>query len=394
MSSQLKLDGHTEVIYFVEAILHHALSYGASDIHIERYDSGSRLRYRLDGVLQEVKTDAFMQEQYAGIVSRIKLLAGLDIAERRLPQDGRFSFDYDNGTVDIRVSIVPSISAERVVLRLLDSGGFMPSLESVGMDEQSLALMRQTLKRNQGMLLVTGPTGSGKTTTLYAGIHAINQPDINILTVEDPIEYKISGVNQVEVKESIGLDFAHALRAFLRQDPEVILVGEIRDYETADIAIKAALTGHLVMSTLHTRNISGTIARLINIGLPAYLVAAAINLIVCQRLLRKTCRHCKSPCESLPPLLVPKINGKKPLRLYRGKGCRYCRHTGYSGRQAVYEMMPVDDELGHVISNYTDSPSDAERQLKARYTTTLEQAGLDLLYQGIISPEEYLRVLG
>ena len=394
MSAQLKLDGHTEVIYFVEAILRQALSYAASDIHIERYDTRSRLRYRLDGVLQEVQTDEFMQDQYAGIVSRIKLLAGLDIAERRLPQDGRFSFATDRGTIDIRVSIIPSIAGERVVLRLLDSGGFMPRLESLGMNEHALHLMKQALKSNQGMLLVTGPTGSGKTTTLYAGIHTINQPDINILTVEDPIEYKIDGVNQVEVKEVIGLDFAHTLRAFLRQDPEVILVGEIRDYETADIAVKAALTGHLVMSTLHTRNISGTIARLINIGLPAYLVGAAINLIVCQRLLRKICRHCKSPCESIPLALESKINGKGPPQLYRGNGCKHCRYTGFAGRQAVYEMMVVDDELGRVISNYTDSPTDAELQIKARYTTTLQQAGIDLLYRSVISPEEYLRVLG
>jgi len=394
MSAQLKLDGHTEVIYFVEAMLHQALSYNASDIHIERYEAHTRLRYRLDGVLQAVQSDEFMQDQYTGIVSRIKLLAGLDIAECRLPQDGRFSFDYERGAVDIRVSIVPLISGERIVLRLLDSGGFTPRLEALGMNERTLNLMRRTLKSNQGMLLVTGPTGSGKTTTLYAGIHTINDPSINILTVEDPVEYKIAGVNQVEVKEAIGLDFSSALRAFLRQDPEVILVGEIRDHETADIAVKAALTGHLVMSTLHTRNITGTIARLINIGLPAYLVGAALNLIVCQRLLRKICLHCKSPCESIPPALEPQLNGKGAPQFYYGVGCKHCRYTGFSSRQAVYEMMAVDDELRHVISNYTNSPADADQQLRAHYTATLRQAGIELLLEGIISPEEYLRVLG
>ena len=393
MNNQLTLDGHTEVIYFVEAMLRQALSYNASDIHIERYDAGSRLRYRLDGVLQEVRTDDFMQMQYASIVSRIKLLAGLDIAEHRLPQDGRFSFDNDNASVDIRVSIVPSISGERIVLRLLDSGGFTPRLDALGMNEQHLSLMQQALKSNQGMLLVTGPTGSGKTTTLYAGIHAINQPDINILTAEDPVEYKINGINQVEVKETIGLGFADILRAFLRQDPEVILVGEMRDYETADIAIKAALTGHLVMSTLHTRNITGTIARLINIGLPAYLVGAAVNLIVCQRLLRKICLHCKTPCRSIPPALESKINGSGPPQLYHGSGCKHCRYTGFSGRQAAYEMMVIDDELGHIISNYTDSPATADRQLKEHCTATLQQVGMELLQLGIISPEEYMRVL-
>ena len=394
MSSQLKLDGYTEVIYFVEAILCQALSYNASDIHIERYDDRSRLRYRLDGVLQEVTTDEFMQEQYISIVSRVKLLAGLDIAEHRLPQDGRFSFAYNSGTTDIRVSIVPLICGERVVLRLLDSGGFSPRLESLGMSKPALNLIRKTLKSNQGMLLVTGPTGSGKTTTLYAGIHAINQPDINILTVEDPVEYKIDGVNQVEIKETIGLDFAHVLRAFLRQDPEVILIGEIRDYETADIAIKAALTGHLVMSTLHTRNITGTVARLINIGLPPYLVAAALNLIVCQRLLRKNCKHCKTLCESIPQPLKIKINGEGTSQFYHGRGCKHCRYTGFRGRQAIYEMMAVDDELGHAIANYTNSPAEAERQIKAHYTVTLQQAGIDMLHQSIVSPEEYLRVLG
>ena len=394
MSKQLKLDGHSEVIYFVEAMLQQALSYSASDIHLERYNTRTRLRYRLDGVLQEVNTDTFMQDQYTGIVSRIKLLAGLDIAERRLPQDGRFSFDYDSSAVDVRVSAVPSISGERIVLRLLDSRGFTPHLDSLGMNKHGLELMQHALKSNQGMLLVTGPTGSGKTTTLYAGIHTINRPDINILTVEDPVEYKIDGVNQVEVKETIGLDFAHALRAFLRQDPEVILVGEIRDFETADIAIKAALTGHLVMSTLHTRNITGTIARLINIGLPAYLVAAAINLIVCQRLLRKTCQHCKTPCKSIPLALEAKINGKGPPHFYHGSGCKHCRYTGFDGRLAVYEMMRVDDEIRHIIANYTDSPAASDKQLKAHTTTTLQQAGIELLYQGVISPEEYLRVLG
>ncbi len=393
MNNQLTLDGYGEVIYFVEAMLRQALSYNASDIHLERYDAGSRLRYRLDGVLQEVQTDDFMQAQYAGIVSRIKLLAGLDIAERRLPQDGRFSFDDNNASVDIRVSIVPSISGERIVLRLLDGGGFTPRLDALGMNEQHLGLMQHALKSNQGMLLVTGPTGSGKTTTLYAGIHTINKPDINILTAEDPVEYKINGISQVEVKETISLGFADILRSFLRQDPEVILVGEMRDFETADIAIKAALTGHLVMSTLHTRNITGTIARLINIGIPAYLVGAAVNLIVCQRLLRKICLHCKAPCDAMPAAWQSKVNGKGASQLYHGRGCKHCRYTGFSGRQAVYEMLVVDDELGHLISNYTDSPATADIRLKERCTTTLDQAGMELLQLGIISPEEYLRVL-
>lgn len=392
MTEQLKLSGYDEVIYFVEAMLHQAISYGASDIHLEKYEQRVRLRYRLDGVLQEVLTDSLFETQYIGIVCRIKLLAALDIAEHRLPQDGAFSFNYQHGLVDIRVSTVPLISGERIVLRILDSTCFGFGLEQLGMATQPLSMVRKSLQTNQGMLLVTGPTGSGKTTTLYAAIEAINQTAVNILTVENPVEYRIDGINQVEVKDTIGLDFAQVLRAFLRQDPEVILVGEVRDYETADIAIKSALTGHLVMTTLHTRDAASTIARLINIGVPAYLVAAAINLIICQRLVRRTCEHCKEPCVPKDLLLLgDSIEGEQ---FFYGRGCSRCRHTGFSGRCAIYEMVELDAELQRAISAYTQSPEAVNRELCRQRTSSLRQEGLKLLHGGNISPQEYLRVLG
>lgn len=392
MSEQLRLVNYDEIIYFVEAMLHQAISYNASDIHVERYEYRARLRYRLDGVLQEVLTDDFFQSQYLGIGSRIKLLSGLDIAERRLPQDGAFSFNDNQGLIDIRVSTVPLISGERIVLRILDSGCFGRHLEQLGMDDKALSLTRKSLQTHQGMLLVTGPTGSGKTTTLYAAIDAINRSENNIMTVENPVEYRIDGVNQVEVKETIGLDFAYVLRAFLRQDPEVILVGEIRDYETADIAIKAALTGHLVMTTLHTKDVATTVARLINIGVPAYLVGAAINLIICQRLVRQTCIHCREPCTADDLLLLPGL--AKEVQCFRGRGCSHCRYTGFSGRRAIYEMVELDACLQHAISTYTQSPNAVNQQLYSQRASSLKEEGLRLLCKGTISPEEYLRVLG
>jgi len=308
---RLTLTGQASAVVFVEQMLRQAVAFGASDAHLEKYEHCARLRYRLDGVLRRIETGAFLFREYTSVSTRIKLLAGLDIAEHRLPQDGRFSFTCEHGAADVRVSVVPLISGERIVLRILDSGGFDSALDRLGMDGAELALFRRALRMSQGMILVTGPTGSGKTTTLYAALRELNgelngelggelggEPGgapggegINILTAEDPVERRIEGINQVEVRESIGLGFADALRAFLRQDPEVILVGEIRDLETADIAMKAGLTGHLVMSTLHTASVAGTITRLVNIGLPEYLVGAALTLVVSQRLVRAICPH-------------------------------------------------------------------------------------------------------
>ncbi len=386
------LTGQTSAVVFVERMLRQAVSFGASDAHLEKYESRARLRYRLDGVLREIETGAFLFDEYASVSTRVKLLAGLDIADRRLPQDGRFSFACERGTADVRVSVVPLISGERIVLRILDSGGFDSALDNLGMGARELALFRRALRMSQGLILVTGPTGSGKTTTLYAALRELNGEDVSILTAEDPVERRIEGINQVEVREQIGLGFADALRAFLRQDPEVILVGEIRDFETADVALKAGLTGHLVMSTLHTGNVAGTITRLINVGLPEYLVGAALTIVVSQRLVRKICPHCKeAQAASEAPPLAQSI-GDVPL--YRGRGCAHCRDTGYAGRCAVYEMVAMDDDLRRAVTGYGKAPAEANTLINARRLSSLEQSGLKLLRDGVISMEEYVRVLG
>lgn len=400
---RLALTGQASAVVFVEQMLRQAVAFGASDAHLEKYEHCARLRYRLDGVLRRIETGAFLFSEYTSISTRIKLLAGLDIAEHRLPQDGRFSFACEHGAADVRVSAVPLISGERIVLRILDSGGFDSALDRLGMGGGELALFRRALRMSQGMILVTGPTGSGKTTTLYAALRELNgEPSgelggelggegINILTAEDPVERRIEGINQVEVRESIGLGFADALRAFLRQDPEVILVGEIRDLETADIAMKAGLTGHLVMSTLHTASVAGTITRLVNIGLPEYLVGAALTLVVSQRLVRAICPHCREVCPapSLPPL--PPALVAAPL--HRGRGCAHCHHTGHAGRRAIYEMVMMDEDLRRAVSAYSAAPAQVTQQVNERRLCSLQEAGLNLLRDGVISPEEYVRVL-
>ena len=400
---RLALTGQASAVVFVEQMLRQAVAFGASDAHLEKYERCARLRYRLDGVLRRIETGAFLFNEYTSVSTRIKLLAGLDIAEHRLPQDGRFSFACEHGAADVRVSAVPLISGERIVLRLLDSGGFDSALDRLGMGGGELALFRRALRMSQGMILVTGPTGSGKTTTLYAALRELNGElsgelsgefngeGINILTAEDPVERRIEGINQVEVRESIGLGFADALRAFLRQDPEVILVGEIRDLETADIAMKAGLTGHLVMSTLHTASVAGTITRLVNIGLPEYLVGAALTLVVSQRLVRAICPRCREPCpaQALPPL--PPALGA--AQLHHGRGCAHCHHTGHAGRRAVYEMVMMDEDLRRAVSGYSTAPAKVTQQVNERRLCSLEEAGLKLLREGVISPAEYVRVL-
>lgn len=392
------LRGQTSAVVFVERLLHQAIAFGASDAHLEKYESRARLRYRLDGVLREIETGAFLFDEYASISTRVKLLAGLDIADRRLPQDGRFSFACERGAADVRVSVVPLISGERIVMRILDSGGFDSTLDHLGMGAVELASFRRALGLSQGLILVTGPTGSGKTTTLYAALREMNDESLSILTVEDPVERRIEGINQVETREQIGLGFADALRSFLRQDPEVILVGEIRDFETADVALKAGLTGHLVMSTLHTGSVAGTITRLINIGLPEYLVGAALTIVVSQRLVRKICPHCKEAqtASEAPPLSrsLGNLGDLGDVPLYRGRGCTHCRDTGYIGRCAVYEMVMMDEDLRRAVAGYGKAPAEASALINAHRLSSLEQSGLKLLRDGVISPEEYVRVLG
>lgn len=378
------------VIAFVEKMLLQAIDYGASDIHIEKYRKNARLRYRLDGVLNEIDISPLLFNDYSGIAARIKLLAKLDIAERRMPQDGRFSFTHGNGVADIRVSIVPIISGERIVLRILNSDMSKPDINGLGMNRTQADMFSGALNAHQGMILVTGPTGSGKTTTLYAAVQSINTAQINILTVEDPVEYRIEGIGQVEVKESIGLGFSEVLRAFLRQDPELILVGEIRDFETADIAMKAALTGHLVMSTLHTGNAAETVTRMLNIGISGYLIMGAINLIVCQRLVRKLCPRCKEICEGA---IGEAVLREADIGVYKAVGCKDCHFTGYAGRCAVYEMVAISDDMRRTVSGRGVSSGDIVALVAENRLSSLQDSGLRLLKDGLISLEEYARVL-
>ena len=382
-------------IGFVNAILSQAVGVNASDVHIERCRTFARLRYRLDGVLISVKSGSFLFEEYSAVVARIRILASLDIAERRSPQDGRFSHVCEHGTVDVRVSILQTVSGERIVLRLLNVGSDKKDFDALGMIPRQVAVVERAVREHQGMILVTGSTGSGKTTTLYTALNYINTEGINILTVEDPVERRFDGVGQVQINEQSGLGFATVLRAFLRQDPEVILVGEIRDLETADIAFKAALTGHLVLSTLHTKDSVATIVRLANIGLDHHLIGGALNLILAQRLVRVICEQCKIK-DDMPVDLLKAMGFENDeligAQLFRGKGCAHCAWTGYRGRYGIFEMLKIDEKMRDVIQH--ESPASEIRHLLAKQGgLTLEQSRRRLLLTSVIDLAEYQRHL-
>jgi type IV pilus assembly protein PilB len=334
------------VVKLVNMVLVDAIQKGASDIHFESYEKIFRIRFRMDGVLHEMLAPPKRLE--SAILSRLKIMSNLDIAERRLPQDGRIKLRYNNREIDFRVSTLPTIFGEKAVLRILDKDSLKLDMTQLGFDEWSLEKFNAAIHQPYGMVLITGPTGSGKTTTLYSGIHTINSPDVNIMTAEDPVEYNLKGVNQVQINEGIGRTFAAALRSFLRQDPDVILVGETRDLETAQISIRAALTGHLVFSTIHTNDCPSTIARLLDMGIPSFLVASSLLLVVAQRLGRKICRACREPYDADEESLVAYghvSSGKGRVQFYKGKGCATCNFTGMKGRVAIYEVMPVTDEI-------------------------------------------------
>lgn len=333
---------------FISKILAESLEYKSSDIHIEPYEETARVRYRVDGKLIEKYT--ITKEEYPSVVNKLKIKARLDIAEKRLPQDGRIKYKDNLYEIDIRVSILPTIYGEKIVLRLLKKEVSTINLEVLGFSEEQLREYREGVQKTNGIILISGPTGSGKTTTLYATLQELNTNDTNILTVEDPVEYTLSGVNQVQLKESIGLTFASTLKSFLRQDPDIIMVGEIRDVDTAQMAIRAALTGHLVLSTIHTNSAIGTIDRLIDMGVPTYLVASTLNVSIAQRLIRLLCEHCKSEVSILPDDLPSgfKVDTRKAT-FYEANGCNQCFHTGYLGRKAIYELISVDEDLAHQI---------------------------------------------
>jgi type IV pilus assembly protein PilB len=386
-----------DVVNVVDEILSEAVSSGVSDIHIEIFKETAQIRFRGNGsLLAQNKYKKFISTSYPAVVARIKILANLDIAERRLPQDGKISYVAKDGTeVDFRISVLPTNLGERIVIRILNSSSLAVTLSAIGFTEKQEEEFLQSISMPQGMILVTGPTGSGKSTTLYGAMNQLNTPDVNILTAEDPVEYTMSGISQVQVREDIGLTFASALRSFLRQDPEIILVGEIRDAETADIASKAALTGHLVLSTLHTNSAIGAISRLVNMGLPPYLVSSALSLVVAQRLIRKNCEKCSEEVDKTTKEIekfMGEYNIPADAKLMKGKGCKACNNTGYSGRRGVHEVLVVTAELEAAISS-GQNESAILKLAEEQGFKTISESGQRFLMDGSVSVEEYLRVI-
>ncbi len=363
----------------------------ASDIHIEPYQNSLKIRQRLDGILYDMLSPP--KHVQSALISRIKIMANLNIAEKRLPQDGRIELKVGNKDVDIRVSTLPTSFGERVVLRLLDKSSVLITLTELGMPDDRFIPFTEQIKAANGIVLVTGPTGSGKTTTLYAALTSINNTDINIITVEDPVEYRISGIGQVQVNPKINLTFASGLRSIVRQDPDVILIGEIRDTETAEIAIQSALTGHLVFSTLHTNDAASAITRLIDMGVEPFLLSSSINAILAQRLVRIICPHCKeayTPDEEA--LLKLGITPETPIQqVYKGRGCAKCHHTGYKGRCGIFELLLMDHEMKHMILTTANANAIKEQAIK-NGMITLRQDGAMKVLQGITTIEEVFRV--
>jgi len=383
---------------FIDKSLKNAINEGISDIHIEIFRDSASMRWRLDGVLMEQEgVEKLLFENYLKIVTRIKIMAKLNIAERRLAQDGAINLKVDNKDVDFRISIMPTKYGERVVMRILDTESIDFSIEKLGFQGEDEQAFKKAISSPQGMVLVTGPTGSGKSTTLYAALTAINTPEKNILTAEDPVEFVLEGIGQVHVNPDYGMTFSSALRSFLRQDPEVVMVGEIRDKETVDIAIKAALTGHLVMSTLHTNDAVSTITRLMNMGVEPYLITSSLTLIVAQRLARKNCSDCIEEDQTVNESQLRAIGfsaeESSRLILYKGKGCKKCKNTGYKGRKGVYEVLRISDNLIEAILNESTTLELLKIATEKDNFVTMQQVGRMFLQQGDISLEEYKRIL-
>ncbi len=385
-----KVAGESPTIRLANYLICNAVKEGASDIHIEPGEKQMRVRYRIDGILFEVMSPP--QAMHAALVSRLKIMANLDISERRLPQDGRIRAIVRNRYVDFRVNTLPTTQGEKTVIRILDNRSILIGLEKLGFESDHLEVFKEQISRPNGIILVTGPTGSGKTTTLYSSLLTVNGNEMNISTVEDPVEYFLGFANQVHIKERIGFTFASALRALLRQDPDVIMVGEIRDEETARISVQAALTGHLVLSTLHTNDAPSTITRLINIGIEPYLISASLNCVIAQRLVRRICDNCKTslqPSDEIRQVL--ERNEIDVDRLYKGEGCDKCRNTGYSGRCGIYEVLVLDDPFRDLVAS-NPSVTDLRRYCQERGMVTLRDDGIRKLRQGVTSIEEVLRV--
>ena len=382
------------VVTLVNAVLADAAKRRASDIHIEPYEKVFRIRFRVDGVLHEIMTPP--QKLKNALISRLKVMANLDIAERRLTQDGRIKLKMGGGQeLDIRVSVLPTLFGEKIVMRLLDKSNLQLDMAKLGFDPQALKGFQEAIYKPYGMILITGPTGSGKSTTLYSALSELNKPDVNISTAEDPVEYNLMGINQVQVRDEIGLNFSACLRSFLRQDPDIIMVGEIRDLETAQIGVKAALTGHLVLSTLHTNDAPSTVDRLINMGLEPFLLTSSINLIVAQRLVRKICTGCKAPVEisheALMNIGVDPAEVNMGFPTFRGQGCSNCNQTGYKGRIALYEVMVMHEGLKELVLREA-SAADLKREAVKLGMSTLRMSAIKKMREGMTTIEETVRV--
>ena len=391
------IENESEVIKFSTAVVADAIKSGVSDIHIEPYRFSSRVRYRQDGMLQEQEQyRKFLHDNYGAVVTRFKIMGKLDIAERRLPQDGAINFKIEGKVVDLRLSILPTANNERIVMRVLNKDAGDITLEQLNFEDADLKNLRKAIHSTQGLILVTGPTGSGKSTTLYSILKEVSQPHLNILTAEDPVEYELDGVGQVQIKDDIGLTFSAALRSFLRQDPEIILVGEMRDKETVDIGLKAALTGHLVFSTLHTNDAPSTITRLQNMGTPDYLISAATQMVLAQRLARRNCKECRVPDEDVTPKVLTDL-GFTPeqasrAKALKGKGCPKCKDSGYKGRQGVYEILVVSKPIKEAILRQATTPELKEIAIKEGFQT-MQDMGRRMIASGELSFREYERVL-
>jgi type IV pilus assembly protein PilB len=380
---------NSPVVRIINSIIRQSLKMGASDIHIEPFENRIRVRVRVDGDLQEILTPS--KHTQSAIITRVKIIAGMNIAEKRLPQDGRIEMKVDNSVIDLRISVLPTVYGEKIVMRILDRNNFMKSKQELGFTENNMNIFNEILQAPNGVILVTGPTGSGKTTTLYSSLNELNSMNKNIITVEDPVEYKIEGINQVQVNAKAGLNFSAGLRSILRQDPDIIMVGEIRDEETAEIAIRAAITGHLVISTLHTNDAPSTIMRLQDMGIKPFLIAASIRGIIAQRLVKRICTNCKEEYEANDAEKAL-IEHEGPLKLYRGKGCPKCYHTGYSGRIAIHEILKVDKAVRDAIQRGQNS-DDISRAAEKNGMKTLKDNCRDLLLSGITTVEEYSQVV-
>ena len=391
------IENESEVIKFSTAVVADAIKLGVSDIHIEPYRFSSRVRYRLDGMLQEQEEyKQFLHDNYGAVVTRFKIMGKLDIAERRLPQDGAINFKIDGKVVDLRLSVLPTANNERIVMRILNKDAGDITLEQLNFEDVDLKNLRKAIHSTQGLILVTGPTGSGKSTTLYSILKEVSKPHLNILTAEDPVEYELDGVGQVQIKDDIGLSFASALRSFLRQDPEIILVGEMRDKETVDIGLKAALTGHLVFSTLHTNDAPSTITRLQNMGTPDYLISAATQMVLAQRLARRNCKDCRVPDDDVTPKVLTDL-GFSPeqasrVKAIKGKGCPKCKDTGYKGRQGIYEIMVISKPIKEAILRQATTPELREIAVKEGFQT-MQDMGRRMIANGDLNFREFERVL-